>query len=39
MISFNYPEPYVFFAEAPNGQFTEEEEKEVIGILSSFRAE
>lgn len=39
MISFNYPEPYVFFAEAPNGQFTEEEEKEVIGILSSFRTE
>lgn len=39
MISFNYPEPYVFFAEAPNGQFTEEEEKEVIAILSSFRTE
>ena len=37
MISFNYSEPYVFFAEAPNRQFTEEEEKEVIGILSSFR--
>lgn len=39
MISFNYPEPYVFFAEAPNGQFTKEEEKEVIEILSSFRTE
>ena len=39
MISFNYPEPYIFFAESPNGQFTEEEEKEVIAILSSFRTE
>ena len=39
MISFNYPAPYVFFAESPNGQFTEEEEKEVIAILSSFRTE
>ena len=39
MISFNYPESYIFFAEAPNGQFTEEEEKEVIEILSSFRTE
>lgn len=37
MISFDYPAPYVFFAEAPNGQFTKEEEKEVIEILSSFR--
>ncbi|MCM1127054.1 MAG: hypothetical protein NC429_11350 [Lachnospiraceae bacterium] len=38
-ISFEYPEPYVFFAEAPEGQFTEEEEEEVIGILTSFREE
>lgn len=37
MISFNDPAPYVFFADAPDGQFTEEEEKEVIDILSSFR--
>lgn len=38
MIAFDYPTPYVFFASAPGGQFTEEEETEVINILSSFRA-
>ncbi len=39
MISFNYPEPDVFIAEAPNRQFKEGEEKEVIEILSSFKTE
>lgn len=37
MVSFDYPTPYVFFADAPDGHFTEEEEKEVIAILQSFR--
>lgn len=37
MISFGYPAQYVFYAEAPDGQFTETEEKEVIAILQSFR--
>ncbi len=37
MVSFYYPTPYAFFAGAPDGHFTEEEEKEVIAILSSFR--
>lgn len=35
--SFDYPGPYMLIAEAPDGQFTEEEEQEVIAILSSFR--
>lgn len=35
--SFNYPAPYAFIAEADDGKFTKEEEKEVIEILSSFR--
>lgn len=35
--SFEYPSLYSFIAEAPNGRFTKEEEKEVIAILSSFR--
>lgn len=39
MISFDYPTPYAFFAESPDKQFTKEEEKEVIEILSSFRIE
>lgn len=30
--------PYTFIAEAPDGEFTEEEEKEIVEILSSFRA-
>lgn len=33
---FNYSSSYAFFASAPDGQFTEQEEKEVIAILSSF---
>lgn len=37
MISFHYPDSYAFFAYAPDGQFTEEEENEVIAILQSFR--
>lgn len=36
-LSFIYPTPHVFIADAPDGKFTEEEEKEVIAILSSFR--
>lgn len=35
--SFEYPQAYVFIAEAPDRQFTIEEEQEVIAILSSFR--
>lgn len=37
MISFNYPTPYVFYADAPDGQFADQEEKDVIEILQSFR--
>lgn len=37
MISFEYPTPYVFFAESPDGYFSGEEENEVIAILSSLR--
>lgn len=29
--------PYTFIAESPDGQFTEEETKEIIAILSSYR--
>ena len=35
--SFDYPRPHAFIAEAPEGKFTEKEEKEVIEILKSFR--
>lgn len=35
--SFEYGGLYSLLAEAPDGEFTEEEEKEVIEILSSFR--
>lgn len=35
--SFKYPQAYTMIAEAPDRQFTAEEEKEVIAILSSFR--
>lgn len=35
--SFKYPQAYIFIAEAPDRQFTKEEEQEVIAILSSFR--
>lgn len=37
--SFDYPTPYLFVAESPDGQFTEEEEAEAISILSSLREE
>lgn len=36
--SFSYPALYSFIAESPDGKFTEEEEAEIIAILSSFRA-
>ena len=35
--TFEYPGLYSFFAESPDGKFTEEEEKEIIAIMSSFR--
>lgn len=35
--SFEYPSPYAFIAEAPEGKFTEREEKEVVEILKSFK--
>lgn len=35
--SFEYGSFYSFCAEAPDGKFTEEEEKEVVEILASFR--
>lgn len=35
--SFEYVANYLFMASSPDGKFTEEEEKEVIAILSSFR--
>lgn len=34
--SFDYPSPYAFIAEAPDGKFTEKEEKQVVEILKSF---
>ncbi|MDD3138206.1 MAG: hypothetical protein PHX08_04450 [Lachnospiraceae bacterium] len=37
--SFDYPSPYALFAESPDGQFTDKEEKEIIAILGSFRDE
>lgn len=37
--SFDYPTPYLFLAESPDWQFTEEEEVEAISILSSLRVE
>lgn len=36
-LGFWYGTTLSFIAKSPDGQFTEEEEKEVIGILSSFR--
>ena len=36
--SFDNTMPYLFMAQAPNWEFTEEEEQEVIAILKSFRA-
>lgn len=35
--SFQYPTYHVFMAHAPEGQFTEEQEAEVIAILKSFK--
>lgn len=37
--SFDYPTPYLFVAESPEGRFTQEEEAEIISILSSLRVE
>ena len=34
---FDYATPYALFATAPEGKFTEQEEAEVVAILSSFR--
>lgn len=35
--SFEYPTPYAFIAESSNGKFTEQDEREVIEILKSFK--
>lgn len=35
--SFEYPTPYAFIAESSNGKFTEQDEREVVEILKSFR--
>lgn len=35
--SFEYPNPYAFIAESPDGTFTAEEEQQVIQILKSFK--
>ena len=35
--SFNYYGYYGLMAQAPDGKFTEAEEREVVGILASFR--
>ena len=37
-IGIDYDTAYNFFAESPDGRFTEKEEKEVIAILASFRS-
>lgn len=37
-IGIDYDTAYNFFAESPDGRFTEKEEKEVIAILQSFRS-
>lgn len=39
MLWFEYPQPISFIAESPDGRFLEDEKKEVIEILSSFRVE
>lgn len=39
MLWFEYPQPVSFIAQAPDGRFSKDEEKEVIAILSSFRVE
>ena len=35
--SFEYPTPYAFIAESSNCKFTEQDEREVVEILKSFR--
>lgn len=35
--SFDYPTPYAFIAEAPDGTFTASEERDVVKILKSFK--
>ena len=35
--SFDYPTPYAFIAEAPDGTFTAGEERDVVKILKSFK--
>lgn len=35
--SFEYPTPYAFIAESEDGTFTQQEEREVVEILKSFR--
>jgi hypothetical protein len=37
LYAFEYVKPMLVIAEAPGGTFTDEEEAEVIAILSSFR--
>lgn len=37
MLSWKYPSHIYFIAEAPDGKFTKNEEKEVVNILSTFR--
>jgi len=37
VISEEVQQPYAFFAKSPDGIFTEQEEKEIIAILGSFR--
>lgn len=35
--SFEYPTPYAFIAESPDGSFTKSEERSVVKILKSFK--
>lgn len=35
--SFEYPSPYAFIAESPDGEFTTKEENDVVKILKSFK--
>lgn len=36
-LSWNYPMPVAIIAEAPNGTFSKQEEREAIEILSTFK--
>lgn len=36
-LSWNYPTPVAIIAEAPNGTFSKQEEREIIEILSTFK--